>query len=58
VRPGTTGVDSLMQSKHDDRGCRKAVCGQQRGQAVRHRGATLVFLAASRSFEIAGQLIV
>ena len=38
-------------------GRRKAVCGQQRGQAVRHHGATLAYLAANSSFETVGQLV-
>jgi hypothetical protein len=56
VSRGTTGAPSVLQSKHVDRCWHKAVC-EQRGQVVRHRGATLAYLAASSSFEPAGQLI-
>jgi hypothetical protein len=37
---GTSGVYPVLHSKHNDRCRRKAVCGQQRGQAVQNRGTT------------------
>ena len=55
VRRGTTGAGVVLDRKHAEHCRREVGCGQQGGQAVRHHGAALSYLAASSSFEPPGR---
>ena len=39
----TYGARVVLQRKYGEHCCCKVVCGQQRGHAVWHRGATLAY---------------